>query len=129
MLAIRVLGLRSARRAVGRRALTTSGDGSVAARYEGSSVPGHGLPPLETHPNEVHTVKVQYAIILSNLFMLAFLTAWYMKKVAWTKDPGESAIRSGHSLDWLFAEDLSSMVRPLITRASSDPAYDPVERV
>ncbi|KAA0157161.1 hypothetical protein FNF27_01859 [Cafeteria roenbergensis] len=83
---------------------------STKPRFDANSIPGGHLPPLEPTKAEIYNVVFEYGVLIGNFLMIAFIATWYMKKVAWTKDP----------------EDLSRSTRPLVTRASSDPAFDPI---
>ena len=139
---------------------------STKPRFDANSIPGGHLPPLEPTKAEIYNVVFEYGVLIGNFLMIAFIATWYMKKVAWTKDPGEppvlcapaGSLEHGHKVALCTvnpadrvealrleprrmmclalrglpfcspsaAEDLSRSTRPLVTRASSDPAFDPI---
>ncbi len=62
---------------------------STKPRFDANSIPGGHLPPLEPTKAEIYNVVFEYGVLIGNFLMIAFIATWYMKKVAWTKDPGE----------------------------------------
>jgi len=64
---------------------------TTKARFEGGSIPGADLPPIEPTKEEIRNVLFEYGVLFGNFAMTAFIAAWYIKKIAWTKDPGENS--------------------------------------